>query len=114
MTKNATLWGDKNLIEQVIINLINNAIEATNQCDTKKILLQVAQHQHGKINISLSDSGSGISKENLENIFVPFYTTKENGTGIGLSLSRQIMSMHKGNITVSSVVGKGTCFNLAF
>jgi signal transduction histidine kinase len=64
--------------------------------------------------ISVRDNGQGIEKENLAQIFVPFYSTKKNGSGIGLSLSRQIMKLHKGRIEVESEKGKGSCFTLEF
>ncbi|MDX1629776.1 MAG: HAMP domain-containing sensor histidine kinase, partial [Fulvivirga sp.] len=67
-----------------------------------------------QIILSVSDNGPGMDKETLNNIFVPFYTTKKQGSGIGLSLSRQIMKAHKGSINVSSQPGKGTTFYLNF
>lgn len=69
---------------------------------------------NGKIIIELEDSGKGIEEEALNKIFIPFFTTKQKGSGIGLSLSKQIMRRHKGNLQVKSKVGKGTVFKLIF
>jgi signal transduction histidine kinase len=67
-----------------------------------------------RVYISIEDNGQGITKEALERIFIPFYTTKKNGSGIGLSLSRQIMRLHKGNLYAESVLGEKTVFTLKF
>ncbi len=111
---NAFLIADVKLIEQVLINLLTNAMEAVQQSETKEVLLQTGQNEQGQILILVSDTGKGILAENIENIFVPFFTTKEKGSGIGLSLSRQIMSMHQGSISVNSGVGEGSRFVLLF
>ncbi|MEL6862948.1 MAG: ATP-binding protein [Bacteroidota bacterium] len=104
---------DAELIEQVMINLIKNAIDALKgQTDAQiKIILQKTATS---TTIKVSDNGPGISEEVMEQIFVPFFTTKQEGSGIGLSLSRQIMRMHKGSINVQSAEGSGTIFELIF
>lgn len=104
---------DPDLIDQILINLVKNAMEAMNGHTNGLIRITGAADEQG-VTIQVRDSGPGISDEILENIFVPFYTTKESGSGIGLSLSRQIMRLHRGNITVNSEVGVGTSFILRF
>jgi len=79
----------------------------------KKITMKAFQEQGRKI-IEVNDNGPGIPREQLDRIFTPFYTTKKQGSGIGLSLSRQIMRMHGGSITVRSKEGQGTTFRLVF
>lgn len=100
---------DKNQIEQILINLIKNSVEA----DATKIILSHEKTAEGKHQILIMDNGKGISDEILDNIFVPFFTTKEQGSGIGLSLARQIMRLHGGNITVQATTDK-TTFILEF
>ncbi|MTI38893.1 sensor histidine kinase [Fulvivirga lutimaris] len=104
---------DPELIEQVLINLIKNAKEALINKPEATILIE-SHKQNNIYQITVEDNGSGIDKETLQNIFIPFYTTKKEGSGIGLSLSKQIMQAHKGAIHVSSVPEQGTCFTLSF
>ncbi|RZS96641.1 histidine kinase/DNA gyrase B/HSP90-like ATPase [Cecembia calidifontis] len=108
------LFGDQNLIEQVLINLIQNAIHAVEDAVMRIITLSAYIDESGKIIIEVSDSGKGIEEEALSKIFIPFFTTKKSGSGIGLSLSKQIMRRHKGNIQVKSTLGEGTTFKLIF
>lgn len=103
---------DVELIEQVIINLLKNAIDVVKEVANPVITISTQRTKEGRAIIQVADNGKGIEKEMLEQIFVPFYTTKEEGSGIGLSLSRQIMRTHKGRINVQSVVGEGTVFTL--
>lgn len=100
-------FADYDLIEQVIINLLLNAIEAVKDIKNPKIRVKVTT-KDSKQNIVVSDNGKGIEKEELEKIFIPFYTTKKEGSGIGLSLSRQILRLHKGTINVYSELNKRT------
>ncbi len=115
-----TVLADKNMIEQVLINLIKNAIQAFDDSDSsrekagRKIELAAYTSEKGRPIISVSDNGAGIDPEALEKIFIPFFSTKKTGSGIGLSLSRQIMRVHEGRITVKSTVGEGTEFLLRF
>ncbi|MDX1628227.1 MAG: ATP-binding protein [Fulvivirga sp.] len=104
---------DPELIEQVIINLIKNAIEVLENHDNAMIKLKLEKAGRHVL-LRISDNGPGIDDENLEKIFVPFFTTKKKGTGVGLSFARQIMRLHNGSITVSSRQGKGTTFTLEF
>jgi len=108
-----TLQADKTMIEQVLINLIKNAIQAFDNQPEKRIVLS-AHTNEGHIIISVRDNGNGIDADAMERIFVPFFTTKKTGSGIGLSLSRQIMRQHGGQITVKSKLGEGTEFLLRF
>ncbi len=111
--QNLQLEADEKLIEQVLINLINNAAYALKGIENAIIKLDAWQNNQS-VYFSVTDNGKGISPENLENIFVPFFTTKTDGSGIGLSLSRQIMRLHSGNITVNSLPGVETVFTLRF
>jgi nitrogen fixation/metabolism regulation signal transduction histidine kinase len=108
------VMADKTLIEQVLINLIKNAIQAFGEKTDKKISLYAHLNETGNVLISVKDNGTGIEPEALEKIFIPFFSTKKTGSGIGLSLSRQIMRQHEGNISVKSEMGEGTEFVLRF
>jgi two-component system nitrogen regulation sensor histidine kinase NtrY len=107
------LKADKNLVEQVIINLIKNSIEATSNTMKREILLETFE-QNNRIIIRVTDTGEGIGMEESDKIFIPFYSSKEEGSGIGLSLSRQIMQLHNGSITFESKQGTKTEFILKF
>jgi two-component system nitrogen regulation sensor histidine kinase NtrY len=100
-------------VEQVLINLIKNAVAAINGRKNGLIQLRAFYGEEGTI-IQVEDNGTGISNDILEDIFIPFYTTKENGSGIGLSLSKQIMQNHNGTISVTSVLNNGSLFTLKF
>ncbi len=110
---NVTASIDINLIEQVMINLVVNALEAVKEEETPKIILS-AMHETNRLLIKVSDNGSGIPAELLDKIFIPFFSTKKSGSGIGLSLCKQIMLLHKGNIKLQSIEGEGTVFILSF
>lgn len=105
---------DKNQITQVLINLLKNAIQAVEKKDNPQIKIKAYNVDNETINISVIDNGIGISTEIMEHIFVPFFTTKENGSGIGLSLSKQIMRNHGGTLKADSAVGQFTRFVLSF
>lgn len=109
-----SLKGDAELLEQVFINLVINAIEAVEDIENPAIFLAAREHPEGRVEIQVTDNGEGIPPEILEQIFVPFYTTKKTGSGIGLSLARQIMRLHKGSISVQSEPGQGTSISLIF
>lgn len=113
------LQADRVQIEQVLINLVRNAREACNavewdECIGPRIEVSVFHHPEWRVALSVADNGEGILPEVLDKIFVPFFTTKEGGSGIGLSLCRQIMHLHGGSITATSTPGNGTCFILLF
>jgi signal transduction histidine kinase len=96
-------------VEQVLVNLIQNAIQAMPQGGYLKVVLA---KENRTAKILLIDTGVGIPPENLKRIFDPFYTTKENGTGLGLSTSYGIIASHQGEIHVQSQVRRGTCFTI--
>jgi len=110
---NASIKADSKLIEQVFINLINNSIHALK--DTTSPIINISCIvESNNTTILLKDNGSGIEEKILNQIFIPFYTTKKNGSGIGLSLSKNILKKHSGNLLVSSEVGSYTTFSLIF
>ncbi len=108
------LMADTSLLEQVLINLIVNAIEAVKESPEPKITLSAYTAPNNKAVIKVADNGPGIPDELLDKIFIPFFSTKKSGSGIGLSLCKQIMLLHKGNIHVQSIPGEGTAFLLVF
>jgi nitrogen fixation/metabolism regulation signal transduction histidine kinase len=103
---------DKQLLEQVLINLVTNSIHALEDCSNKKIRITAFTDLSGKRCIQVSDNGRGIREEISDKIFIPFFTTREKGSGIGLSLSRQIIRMHRGRLAFKSVPGKETVFSI--
>jgi signal transduction histidine kinase len=108
---------DRNLIEHVLLNLVNNAsdaISAKTDYQGGSIEIEGTIGENDRPIIHIRDNGAGIPEDILQNIFIPFFTTKEQGSGIGLSLARQIMKLHGGTITVSSKLGTGTVFSLIF
>jgi nitrogen fixation/metabolism regulation signal transduction histidine kinase len=105
---------DINLIEQVLINLVVNAIEAVKEKQDARIVLSAYLAANRKTVIKVADNGNGMTEEVMDKIFVPFFTTKKNGSGIGLSLCKQVMMLHKGNIQVQSREGEGTALMLQF
>ena len=107
------LKADVNLLEQVIINLLLNAIEAVKEVEEPYISLSAIETKD-HIQLKIQDNGAGMSPEIQEQIFTPFFTTKKTGTGVGLTLSKQIMLMHGGNISVDSKEGEGSTFTLQF
>lgn len=106
--------GDKGMIEQVLINLVKNAFQAFDEQTNRIVEVRVSLSEKSRPIISVRDNGNGIDEEALEKIFIPFFTTKKTGSGIGLSLSRQIMRKHQGTITVRSKLDEGTDFQMRF
>ncbi|RYY99409.1 MAG: HAMP domain-containing histidine kinase [Chitinophagaceae bacterium] len=104
------LEADASLLEQVLINLVVNAIEAVKERPEPRIVLSAEPAGNGKVLLRIADNGPGIPEEILDKIFVPFFSTRKTGSGIGLSLCKQIVLLHKGTIQVQSVAGKGTAF----
>ena len=109
-----TLHADGHLLEQVLINLVLNAAQALAQIPNPQISLLAWLDEQERVIIEVKDNGSGISSDVLDNIFIPFFTTRSNGSGIGLSLAKQIMQLHQGSIQVHSVDGAGSAFQLWF
>jgi two-component system nitrogen regulation sensor histidine kinase NtrY len=109
-----TLHADGHLLEQVLINLVLNAAQAVAQTPNPQISLLAWPDEQERVVLEVKDNGSGISADVLDSIFVPFFTTRPNGSGIGLSLAKQIMQLHQGSIQVHSVEGAGSVFQLWF
>ncbi|MEM9670959.1 MAG: ATP-binding protein [Bacteroidota bacterium] len=105
---------DLEMIEQVLINLIKNATEALRETSHPTICLNAYRTEDNEDIMEVSDNGLGIAPEVADQIFIPFYTTKPDGSGIGLSLSQQIMRLHRGAISVRSSANEGTTFTLHF
>jgi len=105
---------DLNLIEQVMINLLVNAVEAVKDREHPRITLSAEIQSNNKTHVKIADNGMGMPPELLDKIFIPFFSTRKNGSGIGLSLCKQIMLLHKGNIQVQSTEGMGAAFILSF
>lgn len=113
--KNWLLSLDPEMIEQVIINLIKNASEAISETVQNDGRLELTLNRYAnEIVLSVKDNGPGMDQDTLDNIFIPFFTTKKEGSGIGLSYSKQVMRAHKGNLKVKSKLGEGTTFELRF
>lgn len=110
----AMLYIDRTQIEQVLINLLKNAKEACARKDNWQIEIQQQISASGYALLTVSDNGEGILPEVMDKIFVPFFTTKNTGSGIGLSLCKQIMNLHRGTISVRSEMGQGSRFTLSF
>ncbi|MGV8092183.1 MAG: PAS domain-containing sensor histidine kinase [Mangrovibacterium sp.] len=108
------IMADENLISQVLNNLLKNALEALAETSDGEIELVAGKSERGQVEISVKDNGPGIPPDLINEIFVPFFTTRPNGNGIGLSLSRQIMRLHGGSLKVHSVPGRETVFTMVF
>jgi len=108
-----TIMSEPNQLQQVFLNLLNNAIHALRGRDSSEIRINVS-HEDAFINVSIADNGCGISPENMEKIFLPFFTTKPSGqgTGLGLSTVYGIIKGLGGEITVTSELNAGTVFNM--
>jgi nitrogen fixation/metabolism regulation signal transduction histidine kinase len=110
-----TLVADDKLLAQVFINIVKNSIESFGKCEEDNFISMSAdRNPDGRVVLSIKDNGPGMDVDTVEKIFVPFFTTKESGSGIGLSLSRQIIRIHNGNITCDSTPGKGTTVSMIF
>ncbi len=105
---------DDNMLKQVFINLFNNALQAISDIEYPEIIMGARIADDYSIRITIEDNGHGISRENLDKVFLPFFTTRDNGSGIGLSISRQILHLHGATISVSSKAGEGTVFTINF
>lgn len=108
------LTADEELVEQVLINLVKNAMHSVADIADAKIVLKAFLDRRGRVAIQVIDNGPGILKDVIDKIFVPFFTTKKEGSGIGLSLSRQIMRMHGGSLTAQSEPHVETNLTLRF
>ena len=110
---NLMVTADPDLIDQVLINLLLNAVDAVKEQENPIIAL-IAHEVNNRIKIEVRDNGYGIKPDIMDKIFMPFFTSKKHGSGIGLSLSRQIMHLHKGSVSVRSKPDEGTVFTLTF
>lgn len=108
------MQADFSLLEQVFINLIVNALEAVKETAQPKIILSADSTLDKKIVLKVIDNGQGMSEEVMDKIFIPFFSTKKSGSGIGLSLCKQIIMLHKGTIQVQSKEGQGSAFHMQF
>lgn len=106
------VYADRGQIEQVLINLIKNACESSDNRDSLSVEVKISLDDYNRTLIQVRDNGQGILPEISDKIFVPFYTTKSQGSGIGLSICRQIINLHEGTILVESEVEKGSCFTI--
>lgn len=108
------ITADPDLIDQVVINLMLNAIDAVQEAERPMITIVATQNINNRVVIEFADNGVGIKPDVMDKIFMPFFTSKKHGSGVGLSLSRQIMHLHKGSVSVRSRPGEGTVFTLVF
>ena len=108
------LEADLELIEQVLINLIKNSLEAMQETVGPRLSVIATINEASQVRIAVSDNGTGIDENVLERLFLPFYSTKSNNSGIGLSLSQQIMMLHNGRLGISSPILGGATFLMTF
>jgi nitrogen fixation/metabolism regulation signal transduction histidine kinase len=113
-TGDQEVLADEKQISQVMVNLVKNAFQATEHTEGAEVKISSGPDKQGRHQITVSDNGPGIPNELMDKIFIPFFTTKEKGSGIGLSLSRQIMQMHGGSLKIHSVPGKQTSIVIRF
>jgi signal transduction histidine kinase len=102
------LEADRQMLEQVLINLVKNSLEALSHTKDPQLELSCTQNDEGQVSFTIRDNGEGIPGEKLEQVFIPFFTTRKEGSGIGLSLCRQIIRSHKGRMYIESEPGQGT------
>ncbi len=114
LPENLEITADPDLIEHVLINLIKNSIQAITDSENGMIKLRAEINERGKAVIKIIDNGPGISEEIIDRVFVPFYSTKKEGSGIGLSISQSIIRAHNGSISVQSVPNEETVFTIIF
>ena len=103
-------WADPDQVKQIVLNLVLNAVEASPA--GAKVTLEIAAGPRDHVTFEVRDQGAGIPPDQLESIFNPFFTTKEQGTGLGLALVHQMIVEHDGEIVVDSEVGRGTTFRV--
>lgn len=106
------IWGDENQLKQVLLNIVQNALQACRKVKGS-VMIRLAQEQSRAV-ISIRDTGLGMDEAQLQHLFQPFYTTKDSGTGLGLTISRRIIEEHDGSISVQSSPGVGTTFTIGF
>ena len=109
-----TIAADESLLDQAIINIVTNAADAASTADEPQVWIDARLSERGRPVIEIGDNGGGVDPELAERIFLPFFTTKTEGSGIGLALARQVMLMHRGAITARPRPGGGALFQLSF
>jgi signal transduction histidine kinase len=107
-----SVWGDRVQLQQVILNLILNSVEAMSSVEegARELSISTEQGETNDILVAVQDSGPGIDPENLKRVFVPFYTTKTTGMGMGLSICRSIIAAHGGRLWAESNRPRGAIF----
>lgn len=113
-TDGLEISADKDMLEQMLINLLKNAEQAVEKVKNAKVTLSAILNKRGRIVIEVSDNGPGISDKLAAKIFVPFFTTKRDGSGVGLALTRQVMIAHGGSVSQAMTKGGGATFHLTF
>lgn len=114
-SKDVSLHIPSNLLKQVMMNLIKNACESYDEQHTSGRTIIISIHNHSEsLSIEIDDNGCGMTDETIEKLFNQFYSTKEDGTGIGLSICRKIIKAHGGSLSVNSTYGKGSKFSISF
>ena len=108
------IQADRQMVEQVLINLLQNCEHVLTGQEHGRVMLSARLNKRGHVMIEVSDNGPGVADEITGRIFVPFFTTRRNGSGVGLALSRQIMIAHRGTILYANNEGGGACFTLVF
>jgi len=104
--------GDFNQLQELFLNLSLNACQAMPEGGT--IIIGSTKTKDNMVQVSVKDTGIGIAKESLNKLFLPFFTTKDNGTGLGLALCHSIVEAHRGSISADSIPGAGTVFTVGF
>jgi len=111
---NLKIFIDPSLMEQVFLNILTNSMDALDKTSAPKIRLTASADHRARVSIHVSDNGRGMDDAILDKIFIPFFTTKTHGSGVGLSISRQIMRQHGGTLQVQSAIEQGTTVTLMF
>jgi two-component system nitrogen regulation sensor histidine kinase NtrY len=112
--EDVSVYADPELLQRVFSNILINALQSMEAEKTRKLRISAAPNYNNRVVVKIADSGTGIPADIRDQVFVPFFSTKDQGSGIGLSLSRQIMHLHKGEINLDSEEGKGTVVSLLF
>jgi len=108
------VYADRDLVEPVLLNLLRNAVQATANVSQPNIQIAGRMNRRGNVVLEVSDNGPGVPSDMASKIFVPFFTTKEEGSGVGLALARQIMIAHSGFVTLGKSDSGGARFSLIF
>ena len=108
------IWANPDELRQVLVNLVVNATQATRRGGTVTIVTDEPPGEEGIVRLVVEDTGAGMSQEEIENAYLPFFTTREDGTGLGLSVVHGIVASHNGSIRLESKVGAGTRFEIRF